>query len=264
MYILLFFVLGLCTGSFSNVVIYRLPEMMFNPPVSRSFNLATPRSHCPACQHTLGILQLIPLLSWLAQGGRCHFCKMKISAIYLSVELLTGLLYLAIALCIPDPFIALPLTLFCSTLIILAAIDLRHMLLPDVLTLPLLWAGLLWSCSGYGFLNAQQAITGAIMGYLSLWGTYWLYLLLRKREGLGYGDFKLNAALGAWFGAEGILFILIVGSLLGIILWWYRCKSIIPFGPALSGAAMIYLAGLISPPEWQESSLQLIKQFLLM
>jgi len=244
MYQLLFFITGLCTGSFSNVVIARLPAMMFNPAIKQNFNLLLPRSHCPHCHYTLRAHQLIPVVSWLFLRGKCASCKAPVSVIYPAIELLNALLYLWIALHVADPLTAIPLCLFCNTLLIMAAIDFRHQLLPDVLTLPLLWAGLLWNSSGYGMTTATQALWGAALGYLALWSVYWFYYMLRQREGLGYGDFKLCAALGAWLGAGSINYIILVGSLLGLATWWIRRNRVcttIPFGPALCGAALLYL-----------------------
>ncbi|HEY3591022.1 MAG TPA: A24 family peptidase [Buttiauxella sp.] len=244
MYLSIFFVLGLCIGSFSNVIIYRLPIILFKSDTSGTFNLFLPRSHCPGCLHPLGTLQLIPLVSWVCQLGNCRHCKKNISAVYPSVELLNALMYMAIAVLVREPLTAMPLCLFGSALIILAAIDYRHMILPDVITLPLLWAGLLWNSTGFGLVDTQQALWGAAMGYVSLWATYWLYLLSRKREGLGYGDFKISAALGAWLGADSIAFIVFIGSILGVCIWGGRRTANrhagIPFGPALCVAAMMY------------------------
>jgi leader peptidase (prepilin peptidase)/N-methyltransferase len=165
------------------------------------------------------------------------------------VEVLTATVYAGIAYNVSDIFVALPLALLCSSLLVLSFIDFQHLLLPDAITLPLLWSGLLWNSSGYGIIDVNQAIWGAALGYLSLWLTYWFYLIVRKREGLGYGDFKLSAALGAWLGLECINFIMLIGSLLGVITWWIKRNQSsdrnIPFGPALCGAAFLYIGSQI-------------------
>ena len=244
---LFFFIFGTCIGSFLNVVIYRLPLMVRqgNAANNDAFNLMVPRSHCLKCGATLSASQLIPVISWLIQGGRCRRCAHSISCCYPLLEVITGLLFAAVFACWHSVLPALALCLCLSALLALAAIDLSHMLLPDAITLPLLWCGLLWSTTGTGLVSAESAILGAASGYLSLWVTYWCYRLLRKREGMGYGDFKLIAALGAWLGAESINFILLLGPLLGCVYWlafrFKKSSDNFPFGPALIIAGLIWL-----------------------
>lgn len=252
MLLLIFFIIGTCIGSFINVVFYRLPLMMQlekmpqdSPFSSTPFNLITPGSHCPTCGQTLGILQLIPLLSWVKQRGCCHNCAAPISIRYPLIELATGLLFVVIIGCWQAPLFSLTLSMFASALLVLALIDQRYMLLPDAITLPLLWCGLIWNGSGLGLVTLESAVWGAVAGYLSLWSTYWLYRLIRKREGLGYGDFKLMGALGAWLGVNSINTILLLGPIIAALYWFIRRahlqKTTMAFGPALSAAAIIWL-----------------------
>lgn len=219
--------------------------MLLSPEKLSTFNVAWPRSFCPKCHTYLYVLQLVPLFSWLALKGRCLHCKKKISLMYPVIEFITALIYFVIALLEPEFFTALLLCLFCSVLLILAVIDFNHFILPDCLTLPLLWSGLLWNSTGNGITSLQHSVWGAALGYISLWATYWSYRLVRKREGLGYGDFKLCAGLGAFLGVESINFILIIAPLLGSAIWLYQRKmndrGYIAFGPALCGAGVIYL-----------------------
>lgn len=245
MYICLFFIFGLCMGSFSNVVIHRLPIMILRPESSHTFNLFFPRSHCPECQQTLSSLDLIPLFSWLFLLGKCSMCNHRISVRYPMIELAHAIVYGLLAYYIQEPFVALPLCFFINALIVIALIDYRHLLIPDMVTLPLIWAGLLWNSSQYGLVGLHDALYGAVAGYLSLWTTYWLYFAIRKREGLGYGDFKLCAALGGWLGWESINFIMLVAPIVGVFIWLVRRKSYremaLPFGPALCCGGMLYL-----------------------
>lgn len=249
--LILFFFTGACIGSFINLVIYRLP-IIIKSEVSHddkahlpAFNLLVPRSHCPECQKTLSIWQLIPLVSWLLQRGRCHSCHQAISASYPLIELMVASIFMAASYCWHDPVTALALSLFVSALLTLAVIDVKHLLLPDVITLPLIWCGLLWNSSAYSFVSLDSAVFGATVGYLSLWSIYWLFRLLRNKEGLGYGDFKLMSALGAWMGVGSINTILLLGSLIGCIGWFvYRHQhrgGVMPFGPALIAAACLWL-----------------------
>lgn len=250
MYISLFIILGLCIGSFSNVVIYRLPDMILREGTGRQINLCFPRSYCPECQHSLRVLELVPLLSWLFLRGRCSVCRCKISTMYPAVELINALMYGLIAYFFPEPLTALPICFLINALIIMMIIDYRHLLLPDLITLPLIWAGLLWNSSHYGIVELNQAVYGAVVGYLSLWITYWLYLVIRKREGLGFGDFKLSAALGAWLGIDSINFIMLIAPVIGIFTWYVRRpinhEKMIPFGPALCSSGILYLIYLRS------------------
>jgi len=255
-------VLGLLVGSFLNVVIYRLPVMMqrsweadyaetfpdSNIKVDNStFNLVLPRSRCPKCNHLIGSLENIPLVSWLLQKGRCKHCNCKIPARYPSIELLTGLMSLAVAYVIPFGWPVLFALLFTWTLITLTFIDVDTMLLPDQLTLPLVWLGLLINISGI-FIGLQDAVLGAVFGYLTLWSVYWAFKLLTGKEGMGYGDFKLLAALGAWFGWQALPLIIIIssfaGAILGIIMIALskdKQSKPMPFGPYLAIAGWVYL-----------------------
>ncbi|MDN2664724.1 A24 family peptidase [Psychromonas sp. 14N.309.X.WAT.B.A12] len=255
-------VLGLLVGSFLNVVIYRLPVMMqrsweadcaetfpdSNIKVDDStFNLVLPRSRCPKCNHLIGSLENIPLVSWLLQKGRCKHCDCNIPARYPSIELLTGLMSLAVAYVIPFGWPVLFALLFTWTLISLTFIDVDTMLLPDQLTLPLVWLGLLVNMSDT-FIGLQDAVLGAVFGYLTLWSVYWAFKLLTGKEGMGYGDFKLLAALGAWFGWQALPLIIILssfaGAILGIIMIALskdKQSKPMPFGPYLAIAGWVYL-----------------------
>ncbi|EOZ9391066.1 A24 family peptidase [Enterobacter cancerogenus] len=245
MYLFITFIFGVCMGSFSNVVIYRIPIMMSRTDSYSSFNLFLPRSHCPQCQHILSPLELIPLLGWIFLQGKCSECHCRISARYPAMELLHGVGYCILAQYIRDPFTAMPLCFFINALIIIAVIDYRHFLIPDMVTIPLVWTGLLWNGSPDGLVDLHQALYGAVAGYLSLWVNYWLYYIIRKREGLGYGDMKLGAALGAWLGAGSINVIMLVASVVGLCIWLVRRNTfhdkVIPFGPALCFGGVLYL-----------------------
>lgn len=263
-------VFGLMIGSFLNVVIYRLPKMMEiewedqaaelrgeDPPERERFDLIAPRSRCPACGHRLGALENIPLLSWLVQRGRCKACGTAISARYPVVELTAGLLAALAVWRFGFGWAGFGAALLCFALIVLTFIDLDTQLLPDSITLPILWLGLLFNLWGV-FAPLQEAVVGAMAGYLVLWGVYWAFRLLTGKEGMGYGDFKLLAALGAWFGWTAlpaiILFASVVGSAVGIglILFARHQREVpIPFGPYLAAAGVLALhfrmefAGLI-------------------
>ncbi|WP_417614301.1 prepilin peptidase [Oceanisphaera sp.] len=252
--------LGLLVGSFLNVVIYRLPLMLqrewqnecaelngSNTPAQPAFNLCTPRSRCPHCQHQLSALDNIPLLSWLYLKGRCRYCQARVSTRYPLIEVTAAILS-ALALwrfgASPQLFAAIILswTLLCMTMI-----DIDHLLLPDNLTLPLLWLGLLLNINTL-FVSLQDAVLGAAIGYGVLWSLYWLFKLATGKEGMGYGDFKLLAALGAWFGWQAVLPILllssVVGSVIGLSLMASRrlgADRALPFGPALALAGWAYL-----------------------
>lgn len=255
-------ILGLLIGSFLNVVIYRLPIMMerewktdcadYFPEANlktddKVFNLVVPRSRCPQCDHLIGSTENIPLLSWLWQKGRCRHCACKISKRYPSIELLTSLLSFAVTYFIPFGWPLLFALLFTWVLISLTFIDFDTMLLPDQLTLPLLWFGLLINING-SFIGLTDAVLGAIFGYLSLWSIYWLFKLVTGKEGMGYGDFKLLAALGAWFGWQALPLIIIISSFAGAIIGIAVILSSkdkkshpIPFGPYLAIAGWVYL-----------------------
>ena len=275
-YVALLTLLGLLVGSFLNVVIYRLPIMLERswqqeyqeyfgsgtPDTGAEgdqperFNLMVPRSACPHCGHPISALENIPLISWLWLRGRCRDCQAPISARYPLVELLTGLASGCVAWHFPPGWPLYGALLLTWTLIALTFIDLDKMLLPDQLTLPLLWAGLLLNLLG-GLASLQEAVIGAIAGYLLLWSLYWSFKLLTGKEGMGYGDFKLLAALGAWLGWQSLPLILIlssvVGAVVGITLMLLRRHqqgNPIPFGPYLAMAGWIALIWGESITRW--------------
>lgn len=260
-------ILGLLVGSFLNVVIYRLPKMMERdwseqckefisnngditspPPISEPvepFNLMVPGSRCPHCGHKIRPWENIPVISYLILGGKCSGCKAKISARYPTIELVTGLLSIAVVHYIGINWNGLAALIFTWSLIALTMIDFDTYLLPDDITLPLLWLGLIAN-SFNAFTDLPSALWGAVAGYLSLWSVYKLFKLLTGKEGMGYGDFKLLAALGAWMGwqmlPQIILLSSLVGALIGIslIVVRGRDKNIpIPFGPYLAIAGWI-------------------------
>ncbi|MGB5444006.1 MAG: A24 family peptidase [Psychromonas sp.] len=255
-------IFGLLIGSFLNVVIYRLPVMMMrewqaecadsfpdaNINVEQErFNLVLPRSRCPTCNHLIGSTENIPVLSWLFQKGRCKHCACKISIRYPGIELLTALLSLVVAYVIPFGWPLLFALIFTWVLISLTFIDFDTMLLPDQLTLPLLWLGLLINVSGT-FTDLSSAVLGATFGYLTLWSIYWLFKLLTGKEGMGYGDFKLLAALGAWFGWQALPLIIILSSFAGAIIGIAiivtsadKKSRPMPFGPYLAVAGWVFL-----------------------
>jgi len=253
-------VLGALIGSFLNVVIYRLPVMMENawqdelaaaqdlqPPERPTFNLMTPRSRCGSCGHAITALENIPVVSWLALRGRCSACATPISARYPLVEAVTALLFGACACQFGPTVQAGVAMIFCAVLVALTGIDLDTQLLPDQLTLPLLWLGLLVNLTGT-FARLPDAVVGAAAGYLVLWSIYWLFKLATGREGMGYGDFKLLAALGAWFGWQALPAILlissVVGAVVGIAILIVQKKgrhTAIAFGPYLAIAGLITL-----------------------
>jgi leader peptidase (prepilin peptidase)/N-methyltransferase len=253
-------VLGLLVGSFLNVVILRLPERMAAlwqqeardileleaataqlPP-----GIVREPSHCPTCQHPLAMLDNIPVFSWLLLRGRCRYCKAAISVQYPLVELLSAVLSAVIVWKFGPSWSALAGLALTWTLIALAGIDLRTQLLPDQLTLPLLWLGLLLSLLPM-FVIAPLAIIGAAIGYLSLWSVYWLFKLLTGKEGMGHGDFKLLAALGAWMGPISLLPMILLSSLIGALvgggLMVFRrhdSQVPIPFGPFIAAAGWVW------------------------
>ena len=220
---------GLCIGSFLNVVIHRLPRMMElewraecaalsgeSPPAGEPFNLVVPRSRCPSCGHGITALENIPLASWLALRGRCSACGARISAKYPIVELLAaaGAAYSAARFGLS--LTALGAALFVWFTIALAFIDQETGLLPDDLTLLLLWCGLMLNLAG-AFVPLGEAVLGAAAGYLSLWSIYWAYKLATKKEGMGYGDFKMNAAVGAFLGWKMLPLVILLSSLVGLV-----------------------------------------------
>jgi leader peptidase (prepilin peptidase)/N-methyltransferase len=256
----LVFLLGLAVGSFLNVVIHRLPRMLerdwqaqcaeLRGETARSapvYNLWTPRSACPSCGHQISARENIPVLSWLWLRGRCASCGASISVRYPLVELLTAILSAAAAWEFGFGLAAAGAILFIWALIALAFIDLDTTLLPDDITLPLLWGGLLFNLFGI-FTSLQSALIGTMAGYISLWGVYWLFKLVTGKEGMGYGDFKLLAAIGAWLGWEllpvTILLSSVVGAAVGIamvVLVKHDRRIPIPFGPYLAGGGVVAL-----------------------
>ena len=258
---------GLLVGSFLNVVIYRLPIMLKrewqrdcaelngtaaslsdNSALDQvTFNLCTPRSRCSHCQHQLSARDNIPLLSWLLLSGRCRYCKSRVSKRYPLVELSTAILSAVMVWRFGANLELMAALVFIWLLISMTMIDIDHLLLPDNLTLSLLWIGLLININGT-FISLADAVLGAVIGYATLWSLYWIFKLATGKEGMGYGDFKLLAALGAWFGWQAILPILLIssliGSIIGISLMASRRLSserVLPFGPALAIAGWIYL-----------------------
>ncbi|QFU74993.1 prepilin peptidase [Halioglobus maricola] len=253
--------LGLIVGSFLNVVIHRLPIMMESrwrrdccelleveqEKEEPKLTLATPNSHCPACQSAIKPWQNIPVLSYLLLRGRCANCGVSISPRYPIVELVTGLMTLALAWFLPLSPALLGAMLLTWSLIALTMIDIDHQLLPDDITLPLMWLGLLFNLFGT-FVSIQDAVIGAMGGYLCLWSVFWIFKLLTGKEGMGYGDFKLLAALGAWLGWQMLPLIIllssVVGAIVGIALIIARNRGRevpIPFGPYLAAAGWLAL-----------------------
>lgn len=251
---------GLLIGSFLNVVIHRIPKMMQREsdnyvanelgkelPHTDRYNLMVPRSCCPHCGHQITALENIPVVSWLALGGKCRKCKAPISPRYPIVELVTGLLSAFLVWTFGSGVAGLGTLLFVYLLIAMTYIDYDTKLLPDDLTLPLLWAGLLININGT-FVPLRDAVIGAAAGYLVLWGVYHLFKLVTGKEGMGYGDFKLLAALGAWLGwamlPTIILLSSVVGAVVGISLIVFAKRgrdNPIPFGPYLAAAGLIAL-----------------------
>lgn len=251
--------LGLLVGSFLNVVILRLPRRMewewkreareileqpdeYDPPPP---GIVVERSHCPHCKHQLSWYENIPVFSWLALRGKCRNCKAPISPQYPAVELLTMLGFLACVWQFGFGWQGFGALVFTGFLISLAGIDLRTHLLPDQLTLPLMWLGLIAAVDNL-YMPAKPALIGAVVGYLSLWIVWWVFKQLTGKEGMGHGDFKLLAAIGAWCGLSGILPTILLSSLVGAILGsvWLAMKgkdraTPIPFGPYLAVAGWI-------------------------
>ncbi len=252
--------IGLIVGSFLNVVIHRLPRMMERewqaqcaelrgeePAADTAYNLVVPGSSCPACGHGIRWFENIPIMSWLALRGRCSACGTAISPRYPLVEIATGLITLAVAWQFGFAWQAGAAFVLVWALIALAVIDYDTQYLPDAITLPLLWLGLLVNVSGL-FAPLADAVIGAVAGYLSLWLVYHGFRLLTGKEGMGFGDFKLLAALGAWFGWTLLPLIILLSSLIGaligvamIVLAGHERARPIPFGPYLALAGMVAL-----------------------
>jgi len=222
-------VFGLCIGSFLNVVVHRLPKMLEREwraecaalsgspvPEEPAFNLMTPRSRCPSCGHGIRAHENIPLVSWVLLRGKCSSCGARISGKYPLVELLAGLGAAYAAWSFGPSLAALGAALFVWFTIALAFIDQETGLLPDDLTLPLVWIGLVVNLGG-AFVPLPQAVLGAVAGYLSLWAVYWAFKLATGKEGMGYGDFKMNAAVGAFLGWQMLPMVILLSSVVGLI-----------------------------------------------
>ena len=260
-FVLLALLFGLLIGSFINVVIYRLPKMMqrdweiqarellgLPDLIDRTtFNLILPNSSCPLCNHEIRPWENIPIISWLFLRGKCSSCRTPISTRYPLIELASGLLCAYVAWHFGFGWQAGAMLVLTCGLLAMSMIDVDHQLLPDALVLPLLWLGLIVNAFGL-FTSLEDAVWGAIAGYLSLWSVYWLFKLVTGKEGMGHGDFKLLAMLGAWGGWQilplTILLSSLVGAVLGLIMLRLRnadTATPIPFGPYLAIAGWIAL-----------------------
>ena len=253
-------VLGVVVGSFLNVVIYRLPKMMeaqwqrdyaeFGGEAqeeSNKLSLAFPGSRCPQCDAEIKPTQNIPVLSYLMLGGKCAACKVPISVRYPVVEAVTAMLWVLCGLQFGVSNALAGAMLLTAVLVVLTAIDLDHQLLPDSLTLPLVWIGLLLNIDNT-FVSLESAVLGAVFGYLCLWSVFWLFKIVTGKEGMGHGDFKLLAALGAWFGLAALPTIVLLSSVVGAVLGVALIvtgkqdrETPMPFGPFLAGAGLIHL-----------------------
>ncbi|WP_423775389.1 prepilin peptidase [Chromohalobacter canadensis] len=252
------FVLGSLLGSFLNVVIVRLPVMLMQQwrqeardalalpeeEVAR-YNLCTPRSQCPSCRQPITWHDNLPLIGWFKRRGRCAHCQTRISVQYPLIELMAGLLMASVIIVHGATWAALAWSGLCLALLVLAVIDLRTQLLPDIITLPLLWAGLLYQLFFQPYM-LENAVVGAMAGYVLLWSFYWLFKWLTKKEGMGYGDFKLLAALGAWLGWTMLPMLLMLsaglGAIIGVLLQLSlpRLRGMpLPFGPFLALAGWV-------------------------
>ncbi|WP_250452302.1 A24 family peptidase [Caballeronia sp. ATUFL_M2_KS44] len=265
-------VFGLVIGSFLTVVVHRLPVMLerawraefeteshaesdsadaAKPPADAypaRFNLAVPRSACPHCGHVLRAWENIPVVSYVALRGRCSQCGARVSPRYPLIELATAALAALSLYAYGPDWPALAAFGLCATLLAASLVDYDTRYLPDVLTLPLLWAGLIVNLGEGGFATLHDAVVGAIAGYLFLWCVYWLFRLARGVEGMGYGDFKLLAAIGAWLGwaslAQVVLISAVAGAVFGILATWrgrMRFEEPLPFGPFLAAGGAITL-----------------------
>lgn len=256
-------IFGLIIGSFLNVVILRLPLIMERewklecaesfpefklPKPEGEFNLSVPRSTCPKCDTQLRLIDNIPVLSWLFLHGKCHHCQNPISIRYPAIEMLTAILSFSVASYFGFSYFTVALLFFTFVLIAATFIDLDTMLLPDQLTLPLMWAGITLSLVQISPVSLQDSIIGAIAGYLCLWSVYWVFKLLTGKEGMGYGDFKLLAALGAWLGWQHLPLIILLSSLVGLVFGLIQLRlqkqgidKAFPFGPYLAIAGWISL-----------------------
>jgi leader peptidase (prepilin peptidase) / N-methyltransferase len=254
--------IGLAVGSFLNVVIHRLPKMMERawkeecaelqdaaplPKSAETYNLFVPRSRCPACGHGITAMENIPVLSWAVLRGRCSACKARISPRYPVVELLGGIAAAWSATRFGFTPAAFGAMVFLWAIIAASFIDFDTQLLPDTITLPLLWLGLLLNAGGV-FIDLRSAVIGAVAGYLALWSVYWLFKLVTGKEGMGYGDFKLLAAIGAWCGWQMLPLTIILSSFIGaavgiaLMVFARHGRNVpIPFGPYLGAAGVVAL-----------------------
>jgi len=252
--------LGLAVGSFLNVVIHRLPKMMERqwrsecaeldgkePPVGERYNLVVPRSRCPSCAQPITALQNIPVVSYLVLGGKCAGCKTRISPRYPFVEMVSAALAGYAAWRFGPTLAGVSAMVFVWAMIALTFIDLDTFYLPDDITLPLLWAGLLFNL-GDAHVGLRSAVIGASAGYLALWSVFWLFKLVTGKEGMGYGDFKLLAAIGAWLGWQILPLVILLSSFVGVIIYVglmllgrHDRETPIPFGPYLAIAGVIAL-----------------------
>ncbi|MCX7065767.1 MAG: A24 family peptidase [Proteobacteria bacterium] len=250
----------LSVGSFLNVAIYRLPVMLkrewrtqatevleLDTPaeLGPTFNLMTPRSRCPTCAITIPARHNIPVISWILLRGRCANCHAPISPRYPLVELLTAIASIAVIAVYGYTWLGAAALVFTWSIITLTFIDFDTQLLPDQITLPLLWLGLTVNLLG-GFTDLNSAVVGAMVGYLVLWSIYWAFKLITGKEGMGYGDFKLLAAMGAWFGWQTLPMLVLISSIVGILLGGTfllvrRSREAIPFGPYLAIAGWVTL-----------------------
>jgi len=253
-------VLGLLVGSFLNVVIHRLPKMLQAdwqqqcavlleqaPPKQVTLTLSKPNSTCPSCGHAIKPWENIPIISYLCLRGKCSQCKTPISIRYPLIEAVSGLLCVLVAYKFGASYTTLACLGFTWALIALTMIDADTQLLPDNITLPLLWAGLITNYFGL-LTTLESALWGAVAGYLSLWSVYWLFKLITGKEGMGYGDFKLLAALGAWLGWQMLPIVILLSSVVGAVIGLSmmlikgRDRNIpIPFGPYLAIAGWVAL-----------------------
>ncbi|ATF08944.1 prepilin peptidase [Candidatus Enterovibrio altilux] len=243
LYVVIASIFGLIVGSFLNVVIYRFPLMLKKAwqkecyecfselPATEGlplFNLSIPRSHCPTCKQPVKVIDNVPVFSWLLLGGECRHCKTKINIRYPFVELLTATAVGLTAYFIPGSYWSLAVIGATFVLIVLCFIDLDTMLLPDKMTLPLMWAGLFVALIGISPVSIEDTLIGAMTGYLSLWSVFQLFKFMTGKESMGYGDFKLLAALGAWLGWQFLPLVILLAS----------------FGGAISGIILMYIYGV--------------------
>jgi leader peptidase (prepilin peptidase)/N-methyltransferase len=253
-------IVGLCVGSFLNVVIHRLPRMLeeqwrsecaelsgSETKAAERFNVVVPRSRCPSCGHAITALENIPVVSYIALRGKCSACGTPISPRYPLVEILAGLMSGYVAWRFGFSVSAFGALVFCWAMIALAFIDLDTFYLPDNITLPLVWAGLLFNLNGI-FTDLSSAVIGAAAGYLVLWAVFWVFKFATGKEGMGYGDFKLLAAIGAWLGWKALPLVILlssfVGAVVGIVLIAFarhERQAPIPFGPYLAVAGVLAL-----------------------